>query len=711
MASYIELFKSKMNWFNTLERTGEFPLDRSSMFDSYTDAAKYALGTGEDSRGLGKTAYVGQIITVYENGNVDVYKISADRVLESIGGTDTLFTDTYANALLLAAEGKVGQLIKIVSADGKGSVHNNQTYADGFYIIEAAGSSPIIKALSTSSGADDEIAALNAALTALSNTLVDVREDIYVTDENGNPTTELVFYTKAETDALLSSKTDASEHNALVSRVGTAETNISGITDTIATLATKTELTGVTGRVATIEQTLPNKADKTQLDSYYTKDEITGLDYATKTELNNAITAVPKYTISKSTDNGGVYSAVYRLYEGTTPVGEAINIPKDMVVSSGSVKYATAEDVANNLYEGVAIDEAYIELTLANSNNPVIIPAKSLIDIYTSGDSYIVIDNTTNKVTLDISTVNNYIKSNTLKDYSTTTEVEGKITTASNAAANDATNKANQALADAKSYTDTSLESYVTTDALEGKSYATTGRVDAVAQDLADTKTTYSQNFTNIANQLAGTTDSGLKTSITANATSIKNLEDTVGDSESGLVKNINDISSSVSELSNSVIKTVSLSNSSSDTTLVTKTGNVVTINVATDFNDGNSNKPVTLGVLKGAIEGVSNAISNKEIVNVVAALPEIAEGKTNVVYVLETEDGSNAEYVKLSADATKYYKLGSDQYAPKHVMASYTSVADGYTTPVSGLMTGADKYKLDSIAALSTEEINAVLI
>lgn len=64
-------------------RKGDYPLDRTSMFSSYADAVLYANG-GKDSRGLSGVSYVGQIITVYENGKVDVYKIGESRNLENI---------------------------------------------------------------------------------------------------------------------------------------------------------------------------------------------------------------------------------------------------------------------------------------------------------------------------------------------------------------------------------------------------------------------------------------------------------------------------------------------------------------------------------------------------------------------------------------------------------------------------------------------------
>ena len=92
MANYVESFASKLDWAMPFQRTGKFPLDRTDLFSSYADAVKYAAGNtaDPDSRALCGTSYVGQIITVFEDNTVTVYKIAADRTLESIGGVYTL---------------------------------------------------------------------------------------------------------------------------------------------------------------------------------------------------------------------------------------------------------------------------------------------------------------------------------------------------------------------------------------------------------------------------------------------------------------------------------------------------------------------------------------------------------------------------------------------------------------------------------------------
>lgn len=78
---------SKLDWAMPFQRTGAFPLDRSSIFSSLADAVKYAAGAGDDERGLGGTSYVGQTIAVYDNETVTLYIIEANRTLKKVGTT------------------------------------------------------------------------------------------------------------------------------------------------------------------------------------------------------------------------------------------------------------------------------------------------------------------------------------------------------------------------------------------------------------------------------------------------------------------------------------------------------------------------------------------------------------------------------------------------------------------------------------------------
>jgi len=87
------------------------------------------------------------------------------------------------------------------------------------------------------------------------------------------------------------------------------------------------------------------------------------------------------YTITKAAD-AGEYAAVYNLTKDGVITGESINIPKDMVVQSGSVVTLTDGEVTD-----VAAG-TYIKLVLANSTNDTLyIPVDTLIEYVTSGSA------------------------------------------------------------------------------------------------------------------------------------------------------------------------------------------------------------------------------------------------------------------------------------------------------------------------------------
>lgn len=102
-------------------------------------------------------------------------------------------------------------------------------------------------------------------------------------------------------------------------------------------------------------------------------DKVTGLN----DKLDEIKNSVPSYTIEKSAVSGE-YAAVYQLKKNNEVVGVPINIPKDMVVESGTV----VTD-ADETHKGT-----FIKLVLANSANDTIwIPVDSLIEYVTSGST------------------------------------------------------------------------------------------------------------------------------------------------------------------------------------------------------------------------------------------------------------------------------------------------------------------------------------
>lgn len=113
---------------------------------------------------------------------------------------------------------------------------------------------------------------------------------------------------------------------------------------------------------------------------------------------------VPGYTVEKAADSGD-YAAVYHLMKDGVASGAAINIPKDMVVQSGSVVTLDAEGAAA---AGLTNAGTYIKLVLANATSDTLyIDVGGLIEYVTSGSAagdmvVISIDETTHKVTATI---------------------------------------------------------------------------------------------------------------------------------------------------------------------------------------------------------------------------------------------------------------------------------------------------------------------
>lgn len=114
--------------------------------------------------------------------------------------------------------------------------------------------------------------------------------------------------------------------------------------------------------------------------------------------LKVTIPAAAEYSIVKDANAVDGYAATYRLTKGGENVGAAINIPKDMVVKTGSVEINPEGKDAGT----------YLVLVLANATeDKIYIPVNSLIEYVTSGSSVgdmvvVAVDEITHKVTATI---------------------------------------------------------------------------------------------------------------------------------------------------------------------------------------------------------------------------------------------------------------------------------------------------------------------
>lgn len=193
MASYIEFSQQKLDWAMSFQRTGGFPLDRTDLFASYADAVKYAAGNTEDpdSRGLCGSSYIGQIVTVFENDVITVYKIEADRSLSEVGTA--------------------------TAGDGKSITLNDGILSLAGFDAATAGQQPRIVNKGTADAPNlqlewytpdtSTVAGLQEALGALQNTVGDASKGL-VKDVNELETTKANkadVYTKSEVDGKLTS--------------------------------------------------------------------------------------------------------------------------------------------------------------------------------------------------------------------------------------------------------------------------------------------------------------------------------------------------------------------------------------------------------------------------------------------------------------------------------------------------------------------------
>lgn len=142
---------------------------------------------------------------------------------------------------------------------------------------------------------------------------------------------------------------------------------------------------------------------------YVSVDAADGLATTSYVDTKVGAVKVSAYTLTKSTSTD--YAAVYHLQKDGTNVGDAINIPKDMVVESGKVVWGSYADGVFTLATDKTNATPYVELTLANSSaNKIYIAVADLVNEHKAGTGIQITNNTdgtrtiglTNAVNLNI---------------------------------------------------------------------------------------------------------------------------------------------------------------------------------------------------------------------------------------------------------------------------------------------------------------------
>lgn len=134
---------------------------------------------------------------------------------------------------------------------------------------------------------------------------------------------------------------------------------------------------------------------------YVSVDSAGGLATTSYVDTKVGAVTVPAYTITKSTSTD--YAAVYHLQKNGANVGEAINIPKDMVVESGKVVWGSYTDGTFTPATDKKNATPYVELTLANSTaNKIYIAVADLVNEHKAGTGISITNNTDGTRTIEL---------------------------------------------------------------------------------------------------------------------------------------------------------------------------------------------------------------------------------------------------------------------------------------------------------------------
>lgn len=154
---------------------------------------------------------------------------------------------------------------------------------------------------------------------------------------------------------------------------------------------------------------------------YVSVDQASGLASTNYVDTKVGAVNVPAYTLTKSTSTD--YAAVYHLQKDGTNVGEAINIPKDMVVESGKVVWGSYSDGTFTPATNKTNATPYVELTLANSTaNKIYIAVADLVNEHKAGTGISITNNTDGTRTIALTATYDTMVNGAVKAFETDAE-------------------------------------------------------------------------------------------------------------------------------------------------------------------------------------------------------------------------------------------------------------------------------------------------
>lgn len=227
---------SKLDWAFPFQRTGAFPLDRSSLFGSLADALAYASGVANDERKLGGTSYVGQPISVYDvdTNSVTLYIINPDRSLKEVGSAplgDNLSIEIVDGKIQLKDFGVGYYAYSPAETDDSGAIvkQAGYNYVEGFKAgleprVRLEGENFVIAWYEPSGETVEDVSAnleaLSQRVEGVESKIADIEQDISdanaaitgLQDELNLKANASNVYTKTETDSKIKEEIDKIDH-------------------------------------------------------------------------------------------------------------------------------------------------------------------------------------------------------------------------------------------------------------------------------------------------------------------------------------------------------------------------------------------------------------------------------------------------------------------------------------------------------------------
>lgn len=412
---------------------------------------------------------------------------------------------------------------------------------------------------------------------------------------------------------------------------------------------------------------------------------------------------VPVYSLTKDKAAAEGDIATYHLTKDGKNEGVAINVPKDLVVKSGSV----VELKEGALPEGVTVAGTYIELVLANSTKPIYINVGSLIEYVTGGSGendaiQINVSSDTHKVTASV-------KAGSLTKTMLASDVQESLGKADSAVQTIAVGSANGTIS-------VNGED-VAVKGLQDAAYATVASLNTTAQGYADAAKTALEGTAadtdesvtiagakKYADKVAGTAATNANTALTDKIAELKNADKAVNNQFVTAVKEANGIvtverkalvAANIPELAQSKITGLDTAlagkqdNLTFDGTYEAGTNNaatVSTVNAAKTALIGDASATTTDGNtiadVRRYVDAKTKGIASDTALTALGERVTAAEGEIDD---LQAAIGANGSVTKAIADAKK---AGTDA-----------------ATAVTTLENGKVKDNADAIAAINNAE------